>query len=71
MHTTAVEVFETKKRALAKGDAAVSDQVAGGKDLLSILCRFNVLSMLSPVDLLSNYYDSASKFEGRRRGTAF
>jgi len=49
MHKTAVEVFETKKRALAEGDAAVSDQVAGGKDLLSILCMSNALSMIVPV----------------------
>jgi hypothetical protein len=37
MHNTSVEIFEKKKRALQEGDAAVSQQIGQGKDIISIL----------------------------------
>ena len=39
MHRTSVEVFESKKRALAAGDQALKEQVGEGKDLMSVLCK--------------------------------
>lgn len=39
MHRTSVEVFESKKKALAMGDQALKEQMEGGKDLMSVLCK--------------------------------
>ena len=39
MHNTSVEIFESKKQALAGGDDALERQIARGKDLMSILCE--------------------------------
>jgi hypothetical protein len=36
----ACEVVESKKSALARGDAAVAEQIGEGKDLMSILCEW-------------------------------
>ena len=40
IHSTSVDIFEMKKRALKEGDEAVERQVARGKDIMSILRRF-------------------------------
>ncbi len=42
MHETAVEVYETRKRALEEGDEMVEKQTGRGKDILSTLsaCLF-------------------------------
>jgi hypothetical protein len=42
MHETAVEVYETKRKALEEGDEVVERQLAKGKDIMSILsaCLF-------------------------------
>ena len=37
LHNTAVEIIESKKKAMAAGDDAVLDQVGQGKDIISIL----------------------------------
>ncbi|KAF8905032.1 cytochrome P450 [Gymnopilus junonius] len=42
LHNTSIEVYESKKRALAAGDEAVAAQIGQGKDILSILMRANV-----------------------------
>ncbi|KAI0760472.1 cytochrome P450 [Fomes fomentarius] len=42
MHRRSVEIFEEKKRALEKGDEAVTQQVGEGKDIMSILLRANM-----------------------------
>ncbi|KAJ3853442.1 cytochrome P450 [Lentinula lateritia] len=39
MHSTAEEIYESKKRAFEMGDEAVSQQIGRGKDLISILMR--------------------------------
>ncbi|KJA19451.1 hypothetical protein HYPSUDRAFT_69198 [Hypholoma sublateritium FD-334 SS-4] len=42
IHETSVEIFESKKKALAEGDEAVQRQIGHGKDILSILMRANM-----------------------------
>jgi len=37
LHNTSVEIFESKKKAIAEGDEAGSNQTGVGKDMLSIL----------------------------------
>lgn len=37
MHKTSIDIFESKKAALARGDQAMVAQVGRGKDLMSIL----------------------------------
>jgi hypothetical protein len=39
VHNTAVEIINSKKRALEDGDKAVARQIGQGKDILSILSR--------------------------------
>jgi len=39
IHNTAVEIINSKKRALKDGDEAVARQIGQGKDILSILSR--------------------------------
>ena len=39
IHNTAVEIINSKKRALEDGDEAVERQIGQGKDILSILSR--------------------------------
>jgi len=52
LHNTSVEIVETKKKALADGDEALEDQMAKGKDIMSILLRDNMNA--SPEDHLSD-----------------
>ncbi|KAF8966255.1 cytochrome P450 [Flammula alnicola] len=42
LHNTSVEIFESKKRALAEGDEALAHQIGQGKDIMSILMRANM-----------------------------
>ena len=37
-HETSVEILETKKEALRRGDQALAAQIGQGKDIISILC---------------------------------
>jgi hypothetical protein len=37
LHNIAVEIYETKKRAIEEGDEAMARQIGGGKDIMSIL----------------------------------
>ena len=39
MYETSVEVYEAKKRALEEGDEVVEQQIARGKDIMSILSK--------------------------------
>ncbi|KAJ7746004.1 cytochrome P450 [Mycena metata] len=41
MYSTAVHIYNTKKAALEAGDAAVSQQISQGKDIISILMKDN------------------------------
>ncbi|KAJ7745984.1 cytochrome P450 [Mycena metata] len=41
MYSTAVHIYNTKKAALKAGDAAVSQQISQGKDIISILMKDN------------------------------
>ncbi|KAG5651752.1 hypothetical protein H0H81_007605 [Sphagnurus paluster] len=41
MDDTAIEIFEKKKMAMAQGDEALSNEIAGGKDIMSILIKAN------------------------------
>lgn len=47
LHNTAVEIIESKKKALAEGNDAIMRQVGQGKDIISIL-------RASPSDLLND-----------------
>lgn len=42
MHQLSIEIFTAKKRALDEGDEGVSSQVRRGKDIMSILCLYNI-----------------------------
>lgn len=42
MYNTSVEIFESKKKALADGDEALARQIGRGKDIMSILMRANM-----------------------------
>ncbi|KZP32004.1 cytochrome P450 [Athelia psychrophila] len=42
MHKTSIDIFESKKAALARGDQAMVAQVGRGKDLMSILLKANL-----------------------------
>ncbi|KDQ24636.1 hypothetical protein PLEOSDRAFT_1047061 [Pleurotus ostreatus PC15] len=42
MHETSLEIYNSKKRAIAEGDEAVLKQVGQGKDIMSILMRANL-----------------------------
>lgn len=39
LYNTSVEIFESKKAALADGDEAVANQIGRGKDIMSVLSR--------------------------------
>ena len=59
MYKTSVEIYESKKAALAAGDEAVSQQIGQGKDILSILSAhflsFLVISLKPKGDSESQY----------------
>ncbi|KAF8956301.1 cytochrome P450 [Flammula alnicola] len=42
LYNTSVEIFESKKKALAEGDEALANQIGLGKDIMSILMRANM-----------------------------
>ncbi|RXW17120.1 hypothetical protein EST38_g8727 [Candolleomyces aberdarensis] len=42
IYDTSITIYDSKKEAFAKGDGKVTDQVGGGKDILSILMRANM-----------------------------
>ena len=54
IHNTAVEVINSKKRALEDGDEAVARQIGEGKDILSILSRGFLIPRLW-MDLTSDH----------------
>jgi hypothetical protein len=41
--TTAIEIFEEKKKALEEGDEAVTQQIGNGNDIMSILSAYRLL----------------------------
>ena len=45
MHNTSLEIFESKKRALAEGNEVIEDEIARGKDLISVLCEIKVIQL--------------------------
>lgn len=49
LHETSIEILEKKKKALTKGDEAISKQIGEGKDILSILCASIFLSLFRAV----------------------
>ncbi|KAF8955775.1 cytochrome P450 [Flammula alnicola] len=42
LHNTSVEIFESKKKALAEGDETLANEIGRGKDIMSILMRANM-----------------------------
>ncbi|KAF8202143.1 cytochrome P450 [Pholiota molesta] len=42
LYKTSVEIFESKKAALADGDEAVANQIGRGKDIMSVLMKANM-----------------------------
>lgn len=47
LHNTSIEIVETKRKALSDGDKALEDQIAKGKDIMSILCTLVFFQNLS------------------------
>ena len=45
MHNTAVEILESKRRALQEGDEAMTRQIGRGKDIISILSMNHAVSV--------------------------
>jgi len=45
MHNTSLEIFESKKRALAEGNEVIEDEIAQGKDLISVLCEIKSIQL--------------------------
>jgi hypothetical protein len=43
LNTTAVGIFEEKKKALEEGDEAVARQIGEGNDIMSILSAYHLL----------------------------
>ena len=39
MHENSTKILEMTKKALEKGDDAVTHQIAEGKDIMSVLCE--------------------------------
>ena len=54
IHNTAVEIVNSKKRALEDGDEGVARQIGQGKDILSILSRGFLIPRLF-IDLTSDH----------------
>ncbi|KDR76226.1 hypothetical protein GALMADRAFT_67812 [Galerina marginata CBS 339.88] len=42
LHKTSVEIFNSKRKAIQEGDAAVTAQIGRGKDIISILMKANM-----------------------------
>ncbi|KAF9565116.1 cytochrome P450 [Agrocybe pediades] len=42
MHDTSVMIYQSKKKAIAEGDATLAEQIGRGKDIMSILMRANM-----------------------------
>ena len=61
-HETSVEILETKKEALRRGDQALSAQIGQGKDIISILCA------ISPPPLLHSAHVTVVFSEGEYEG---
>ena len=49
LHSTSVEILETKKKALQEGDQALAAQISRGKDIMSILRRIPCIFRLVPL----------------------
>jgi hypothetical protein len=49
LHSTSVEILETKKKALQEGDQALAAQISRGKDIMSILRRIPCIFCLVPL----------------------
>ena len=74
MHSTAINILESKKRALKEGDEALARQVGRGKDIMSILCMCLLMSCYLPlIDKLiliseSKYGSGRGRQDARLRG---
>lgn len=55
MDRSSKEIYEEKKRALAEGDETLTKQVAGGKDLISLLSKFYTTFVLWAVRVGSSH----------------
>ncbi|KAF9533504.1 cytochrome P450 [Crepidotus variabilis] len=42
LHQTSLKIYDSKKKALAMGDGALSEQIARGKDIMSVLLKANL-----------------------------
>ena len=47
MHNTSLEIFESKKKALAEGNDVIKDEIARGKDLISVLGEIKARQLAS------------------------
>lgn len=46
MHQMAIDVLKAKKQALDEGDEALANQIGEGKDIMSVLCLYNIFSIV-------------------------
>jgi hypothetical protein len=47
MHSTSVEIYKAKKQALEQGGDAIQQQVAQGKDVISVLSESQFIIVLA------------------------
>lgn len=68
LYNTSIEIFESKKKALAEGDEAFAAQIGRGKDIISILSKLTVQHFSRIRLRCSNAtnYLSEGQFVGRR-----
>jgi len=45
IHRTSLEIIESKKRALSEGNGVIEDEIARGKDLISVLCEIKAVQI--------------------------
>lgn len=50
LHYSSSEILRQKTEALEKGDEEVMKQIGSGKDIMSVLCRFNKIHIDAPAD---------------------
>lgn len=68
LHNTSVEILQSKKKALEEGDEALSRQIGQGKDILSILSKYYLLSFVWGITFKANFIlFSARKHGGLQR----
>ena len=67
MHSTSVGIYQRKKAALEMGEDALMSEVANGKDIMTILCTFNIPSPIAFIsDAISPVKENSQANEAAR-----